>query len=206
MSELLLVGGGGHCHACIDVIEAEGEYTIKGIVQPVEQGSSLVLDYQTLGSDCDLADLIQRGEKAFVTVGQVRSPHSRIRLFNYLRELDVDIPIICSPISYCSQYAHIELGTIVMHGAIVNACASIGVNCIINSKALIEHDSKIGDHCHISTGALINGGVQIGRGSFVGSGAVIREGVSIGRNVVIGAGQVVLQDVADGVTIKNVKA
>ena len=29
--EIILIGGGGHCKSCIDVIEAEGKYTIAGI-------------------------------------------------------------------------------------------------------------------------------------------------------------------------------
>ena len=29
-----------------------------------------------------------------------------------------------------------------MHGAIVNAGARVGKNCIINSKSLIEHDGN----------------------------------------------------------------
>ena len=35
MKSLLLIGGGGHCHSCIDVIEASGIYKIKGLVQRV---------------------------------------------------------------------------------------------------------------------------------------------------------------------------
>ena len=30
--EIILVGGGGHCKSCIDVIEAESRFTIKGII------------------------------------------------------------------------------------------------------------------------------------------------------------------------------
>ena len=30
--EIILVGGGGHCKSCIDVIEAEGRFIIKGII------------------------------------------------------------------------------------------------------------------------------------------------------------------------------
>ena len=62
-----------------------------------------------------------------------------------------------------------------MHGAIVNAGAQIGNNCIVNSQALLEHGVEVHDHCHISTGALINGDVTIGKGSFIGSGATIKE-------------------------------
>ena len=30
--EIILIGGGGHCKSCIDVIEQEGKYQIAGIV------------------------------------------------------------------------------------------------------------------------------------------------------------------------------
>ena len=33
-----------------------------------------------------------------------------------------------------------------MHGAIVNALASVGRNCIVNSQSLIEHDAVVMDH------------------------------------------------------------
>ena len=54
-----------------------------------------------------------------------------------------------------------------MHGAIVNAGATIQKNCIINSNALIEHDCSIGENCHISTGAVVNGHTWIGDNSFI---------------------------------------
>ncbi|NBW65512.1 acetyltransferase, partial [bacterium] len=58
-----------------------------------------------------------------------------------------------------------------MHGAVVNASATVGENCIINNLALVEHDAEIGAHTHLSTGSRINGAVRVGTGSFVGSGA-----------------------------------
>jgi UDP-3-O-[3-hydroxymyristoyl] glucosamine N-acyltransferase len=79
-----------------------------------------------------------------------------------------------------------------MHGAIINAGAVVGCNCIINSRSMVEHDAVIADHCHIATASVINGGVRIGAGTFVGSNCVIREYVSIGERCVIGMGQRVL--------------
>ena len=63
-----------------------------------------------------------------------------------------------------------------MHGAVVNAGAVVGRNCIINSQSLMEHDATIGDHCHVATAAVVNGGVRIGAGTFIGSKACIRQG------------------------------
>ena len=48
-------------------------------------------------------------------------------------------------------------GSIIMHGAIINACAEIGKNTIINTGVLIEHDTLIEDNCHVATRAVING-------------------------------------------------
>jgi len=203
MSDLLLIGGGGHCRSCIDVIEANGKYRIRGIVLPLSDDTDGVLGYPALGSDEDLPLLLQETPQALVTVGQIRSPEIRIRLFELLKQSGGKLPRIVSPFAYCSKYAELNEGTIVMHGAIVNAGASIGTNCIINSQALIEHDVIIADHCHISTGARVNGGVTIGKGSFIGSGAILREGIVIGENVIISAGQVILRDVPSGAVIKH---
>ena len=203
MSDLLLIGGGGHCRSCIDVIEAEGLFKIRGIVNSSSDKTDGVFGYTVLGSDEDLPSLLQETSQALVTVGQIRSPEIRIRLYELLKKLGGKLPRVVSPLAYCSQYAEMNEGTMVMHGAIVNAGASIGTNCIINSQALIEHDVIIADHCHISTGARVNGGVTIGKGSFIGSGAILREGIVIGENVIISAGQVILRDVPSGAVIKH---
>lgn len=203
MSDLLLIGGGGHCRSCIDVIEADGRYRIRGIVQPLSDETDGIFGYPVLGSDEDLPFLLQETSQALVTVGQIRSPEIRIRLFELLKQSGGKLPRIVSPFAYCSKYAEMDVGTIIMHGAIVNAGASIGTNCIINSKALIEHDVIVADHCHVSTSAKVNGGVTIGKGSFIGSGAILKEGIVIGENVIISAGQVILRDVSSGAIVKH---
>jgi sugar O-acyltransferase (sialic acid O-acetyltransferase NeuD family) len=202
MTSLLLIGGGGHCHSCIDVIETEGRYRVFGIVQPSGEKSSSVMDYPVVGSDDDLPALLAQTSKALITVGQIRSPEIRMRLYEQLKTLGAELPVIRSPHAIQSKHASLGEGTVLMHGCMVNANAKIGVNCILNSQALIEHDVIVGDHCHISTGARVNGDVQIGDGSFIGSGAVLGEGVRIGTRAIIGAGQVVLSNVPDGAIVK----
>lgn len=202
MKPLLLLGGGGHCHAAVDVIEAEALYRIAGVVQPPPDGSEPILGYPVVGADDDLPALLVETPRALITVGQIKSPAIRIRLFELLKSHRAEIPVIKSPSAYCSPHAELGEGCILMHGALINANARVGENCIVNSQALIEHDAEIGAHCHISTGSRVNGGVYIGMGSFVGSGAIIREGVRIGPRAVIGAGQVVLKNVPEGTVVK----
>jgi len=185
--KLILVGGGGHCAACIDVIEQEGKYEIAGIVDRDTSIKSL-MGYPLLGNDDELATLHSSYSHALITIGQIKSPLVRIRIFEHLKSQGFQLPSIISPRAYVSQHATVGEGTIVMHDALINSRARVGNNCIINTKSLIEHDSSIEDHCHVSTGAIINGGVTIKRGSFVGSNAVTREAVSSQENDFIKAG------------------
>jgi sugar O-acyltransferase (sialic acid O-acetyltransferase NeuD family) len=202
MKTILLIGGGGHCRAAIDVIEAGACFHIRGIVQLKADGTEPVLGYPILGEDADLSALLVETPQALVTVGQIETSTVRLRLFEQLKARNATMPLIVSPRAYVSCHARVREGTLVMHGAIVNAGAQIGVNNIVNSLALVEHDAEIGNHCHVSTGARINGGVMVEDGCFIGSGAVLREKVRIGANSVVGAGCVVTRDVASNTLLK----
>jgi len=191
MKEILLIGGGGHCKSVIDVIEQEGRFKIIGIVDKPELLGNEILGYSVIGNDSDLETLANKYDYALVTVGQIKSPSLRIRLFDFAMEAGFTLPTIVSPRAYVSKHATIGNGTIVMHDALVNAKAVIGSNCIINSKALIEHDCRVSDHCHISTNATINGGVVIEVGCFIGSGVLTRELMTIKECSFIKAGSLV---------------
>ncbi|MDF1589758.1 MAG: acetyltransferase [Gammaproteobacteria bacterium] len=191
MKLLLLIGAGGHCKACIDVIEQIGEWQIAGIIDRKDSGITEVLGYPVIGCDDDLAELRKQYDYAFVTVGQIRSAELKIKLFNQLKTLGFKQPDLVSPLAYVSKHATLGEGTIVMHYAMVNATAKVGNNCIINSKALIEHDVVVENHCHVSTGATINGGVIVGQQSFIGSHATTKQTMSIPAQSFIKAGTVV---------------
>lgn len=187
-NNIILLGAGGHAHSCIDVIEGQGQFAIAGLVGLLKEAGTKQLGYAVIGTDVDLPKLAEDYQYAFVTVGQILSPGTRIRLYESVTELGFRVPTIISPAAHVSRHASLGAGTIVMHGAIVNAGARVGANCIINTRALIEHDALVDDHCHVSTGAILNGNVHIGGGSFVGSGCVIRDGVVLGKNCVVGMG------------------
>jgi sugar O-acyltransferase (sialic acid O-acetyltransferase NeuD family) len=195
MQNLILIGGGGHCKSCIDVIEQQGKFQIAGIVDLPEKLHQKILGYEIIAIDDDLPRLVNEYENFLITLGQIKSPGKRIIIFQTLKESGAKSPVIISPLAYVSKHAEIGDGTIIMHHALINAGAKIGSNCIINSKALIEHDAIIGDHCHIATGATINGGVKIGPGTFFGSNAVCKEYIEIGKNAVIGCGAKIIKNI-----------
>jgi sugar O-acyltransferase (sialic acid O-acetyltransferase NeuD family) len=191
---ILLVGAGGHARACIDVIEQEGRFSVAGLLGTSGEVGTRLHGYMVLGVDADLPALLKEYRHTVVSVGQVKTPEPRIRLFELLEKHGATLPIIVSPRAYVSPRAQLGAGTIVMHGAVVNAGAVVGCNCIINSLALVEHDVVIADHCHIGTAATINGAVRIGTGTFVGSNTSVRELINIGERCVIGMGQRVVAD------------
>ena len=201
MSRLILIGGGGHCKAAIDVIEAQGVYEISGVLEKPEFTSDQVLGYPVLGSDHDLEAYLHNSPNVLVTIGQIGISKYRAKLFLAAEAAGATLPAVISPHAHVSQHAVVGIGTIVMHGVVVNSGACVGRNCIINTMSLVEHDVVIGDHSHISTGARINGDATIGSGCFVGSGAVIGNGIQVGDSCVIGAGRLVLADVIAGSTI-----
>lgn len=192
---IILIGGGGHCKSCIDVIEQAGIFQISGIVDVPEKLHQKIQGYEIIAADEDLQRLANEYKNFLITIGQIKSPERRIRIYNILKDLKVKLPLIVSPLAYVSKHTALGDGTIIMHHALINAGATIGENCIINTKALVEHDTLIGDHCHISTGAMINGGARIGSGTFFGSNAVCKEYIEIGENVVVGCGAKIIKNV-----------
>jgi sugar O-acyltransferase (sialic acid O-acetyltransferase NeuD family) len=189
MKKILLVGGGGHCKSVIDVIEQEGKYKIAGIIDKKELIGQAVLGYKVIACDNDLEKLFSQYKYALVTVGQIKSNSLRVKLFNILKEIGYELPVIISPLAYVSKHAKVEEGTVVLHHALVNTSAKVGVNCIINSKSLVEHDVTIEAHCHISTATVINGGVTVKENTFVGSNTTTKEYIEL--NGFIKAGGVV---------------
>jgi sugar O-acyltransferase (sialic acid O-acetyltransferase NeuD family) len=189
--QLILIGGGGHCKSCIEVINSTGIYAIAGILDVKEKVGTTVLGYQVIGEDQEL-DRFPNSEYHFlVTVGQVKSVLVRKNIFERLKAANKTLATIISAHAVVSKYSTIGAGSVIMHGAKVNAGAVIGENCIINTNANVEHDCQVGNHVHVSTNAVLNGDCIVNDGAFIGSNSVLVQGVKIGAGVVIGAGSVV---------------
>lgn len=194
---IVLIGGGGHCKSCIELIESTEQYNIIGILDlPSEKGKK-VLGYKVTGDDNDYLKYKKLNYSFVVTTGQIKSSRIRKRIFNQLEKIEAKIETIISPNATVSKHAKIGKGTVVLHHCVINAGAVIGENCIINTASIIEHDVIIGSHSHISTSTVINGEAKVGDDSFVGSNTCISNGVNIGNEVVIGAGSTVVNDLLE---------
>ncbi len=195
--EIILVGGGGHCKACIDVIEQEGNFVIRGIIDLPEKIGHSIMGYPIIDSDDNLDKVANNYKNFLITIGFIKNSEIRNKLFKEIKSYGGIFPTITSPRAYVSKHATIEEGTIVMHGAVINAESKIGNNCIINNLSLIEHDAKIGNNSHISTGARINGACELGENCFIGSGSIVNHGIRITSNVIVASGSLVRKDIRD---------
>lgn len=180
---VVLYGAGGHCKVVIDILEALG-IKIDCIVDDNPPADNL-LKYKLLKAG-------NAFDQAIVTIGncQIRKKVvNRIRVNKYLRAIH--------PSAIVSPNCTIGEGSVVMQGAIIQACAEIGKHSILNTGASIDHECHIGDFVHIAPSATLSGNVEVGECSWIGVGACVKQGIKIGKNCMIGAGSVVVKDIPD---------
>ncbi len=200
MKDIVLVGGGGHCRSCIDLLEQQAEYRIAGIVDVTEKKGEQVLGYDIFAEDAEIPSLVLRFKNFLITIGQIKSAGLRKKSFASICELGGMLPCIVSPLAYVSPHAEIGKGSIVLPYAVVGPGAKIGENCIINTRALVEHDVIVGDHCHLATGCIVNGGAVLENEIFLGSCAVVRQGIIVGCGGVVGMNATVKRNIMPGET------
>lgn len=192
--KLILIGGGGHCHATIGVIESVAEYEIAGILDVGLSKGTKVLGYEVVGDDDDIPYWVEQGAYFVVTIGQLDNPSYRRKAFDLVKKHKGQLPVIIASTAWVSPHATIGEGTVVFHKCIVNTTAVIGENNIINTGAIIEHNTIVGKNNHISTGVTVNGDCVIGNNNFLGCGSIVHHSLTIKDSVVVGAGSVVLKD------------
>ena len=192
---LILVGGGGHCKSVLEAAESAG-YNILGVLDMPEEVGKEILSTKVIGTDDDIMAYVDKAEFV-ITVGFIKNPSTRIKLYNKIKEAGGKFATIVASTAYVSKYAEIGEGTVILHHAFVNAGAKVGKNVILNTATNIEHDAVIGDHCHISTGTMVNGECKVGERCFIGSQSVLANCISVGDEIIVGAGSFVRKSISE---------
>ena len=76
--KIILIGAGGHCKACIDVIELENKFKIVGL-----RIKNFINHYKTIGSDKALKKI--KIKNALITIGQIKNLSIREKTFKLLK-------------------------------------------------------------------------------------------------------------------------
>lgn len=199
MTNIVVIGGGGHAKVIISIIKKMSDFRIIGYTDPDNRGN--ILDVEYLGSD-DLLQQVIRDHSpavAVIGVGMLKNSDARKRkkLFDLANSIGFKLSPVISPDAIINEDVIIGDGTVAMDGVVVNSGAVIGSGVILNTKCSVDHDCKIGSFTHIAPGATLSGGVIVGENVLVGTSATVIEYKSIVDNVLIGAGSTVIKDISD---------
>lgn len=199
MSNLIVLGAGGHAKVLISTVQAAG-HKVEAVYDddPLKWGRTL-LGVTVRGPIAKVKT--EAIGKAIVAVGNNRVRQELVDKFATLEWASV-----VHPTAYVHQSVTLGPGTVVFAGAIIQPESRLGNHVIVNTGATVDHDCTLGDFVHLAPGVHLAGGVQIERGALLGIGAVVIPNRRIGSWTVVGAGAAVVRDLSDHVTAVGVPA
>lgn len=199
---VVILGAAGHAKVVIEAFHAAGDAVALCIGTSLDP--DLLLEVPVIRDEAELPRLRAQGfRRAFVAIGANKL---REKLGRKLDELGFELVSIVHPRAWFSPSARLGRGVVIMAGAVVNACASIGDLSIINTGATVDHDCVIGRAAHVAPQCGLAGCVTVGDGAMLGVGTKVIPGIRIGSDATIGAGSVVVRDVNDRALVMGVPA
>ena len=201
MTEIVIVGAGGHGREVLDIVEAHPDWSFRGFVADPAPDSELLERRGALflGSVADIP------RDVAYTIG-IGDGEVRRRIDTELTDLGLEAAVLVHPAATLGSDFLLDAGVQVAAGGRITTNVRLGRHVQVNVNAVVSHDCRVGDYSTLSPGAHLNGAVSLGEGVFMGTGAIAVPGVSIGSNATIGAGAVVVDDVPAGVTAVGVPA
>ena len=211
MSQLLIVGAGGHGKVCADVATLMGDWDEIVFVDQkypeIKTCGAWPVIAGSIENAADIENIGDAGSSFFVAIGD---NHIRDKVHAACMQLGCHSVTLIHPSAIVANDTQIGLGTVVCAGAVLNIGARIGDCCIVNTGATVDHDCLIAKAVHISPGAHLAGEVTVGDYSWLGTGVATKQVLNIGCNVVIGVGAAVVHDCIEpgayaGVPAKRIK-
>lgn len=186
MSDLIIIGGGGHAKVLADLAMSIG-YNVIGFLDDNEKVAEM-LGLKRIGT---VADCEKYADKAKFVIG-IGNNAVRKRIYE---TYSISYETLIHPSAIIATNVIIENGSVVLAGAIINADAKIGKQSIINTGTVVEHDCTIGEFTMVAPRATICGFTKVGNNCWIGAGSVVNNVVKICDDVMIGSGAVVTKDI-----------
>lgn len=208
MTDVVIVGAGGHGRETLDVVEAlvaAGEsWRMCGFLDdaPAHRGLA-IRRHPVLGGVDWLCEPANAGIAYVLGVG---SAAGKGRILERLRGSGARPATLVHPSASLTRHVRLGEGTVIAARALLTSDVTLGPHVYVNVGASVSHDCVIGERCHLAPGSRLAGHVRVGSGCEIGIGAVVIQGITIGDDVIVGAGAVVIRDVAAGQTVVGVPA
>ena len=186
MNRLMIIGAGGHGKVIADLAVKLG---YSDICFADDHAAGMCMGFPVVGTTADLEKWNDGATDFVIGIG-----NNTVRK-KVAQKFDVNWVSLIHPSAQIALQVSIGRGTVVMAGAVINACAAVGGHCIINTGAVVEHDNVIGDYVHLSPRVTLSGTVTVGECSWLGTGTSVINNVKICSNVTVGVGSVVIRSI-----------
>jgi acetyltransferase EpsM len=182
-----------------DIIRAAADYEVAGFLDDADAARhGTEFCGATILGGAEQLDILHRMNVNHLIIG-IGDNSARLRLSGVVRNKGYSLATAIHPRAVVARGVTIGTGTAVMAGAVINPGVRVGGDVIINTCASIEHECVIEDGVHVSTGVRLGGLIIARRGSTIEIGATVAARLSIGAGSVVGAGSLVLHSVPEGV-------
>ncbi len=197
MSNLYIIGAGGHAKVVGEIAELNGYNNLVFIDDDWPDKKNC--EHWIVESS--FKNFQNKSLDTFEYIVAIGDNHQRMSVMKEMESSSGMLITLIHPSALVSKYSSIGAGTIVMANATINPFCNIGPGCIINTNSSIDHDCILESGVHISPGVHLAGQVFVSTNTWIGLGASVIQNCKIGHNVIIGAGSTVINNVSDNTKV-----
>lgn len=189
--KVVIIGASGHARVIADIIKSSGDEIVGFLDDNMDiQGNVIFEDKIVLGTTKE--ENIERYKDNFFIIG---IGSNRVRKFISEKYPNLKWYTAIHPSAIIGSNVEIGEGSVLMGGTVINTGTKIGKHCIINTCASLDHDNILDNFVHISPGAHLAGTVRIMDGTWICAGVTVINNITIGKNNIIGAGATVIRNI-----------
>ncbi|MGE6433029.1 NeuD/PglB/VioB family sugar acetyltransferase [Shewanella baltica] len=194
---LVIIGGGGHAAALLEVLLLQGRDVIAVVAPEITAGKELFKGIEHLKSDDAILNFYPSEIQLVNGIGAMPYSCLRTKIHLEFKGLSYDFATVIANSANVSANATISEGVQILSNATICIGCKIGFGTIINTSASIDHDCEIAAFCHIAPGVIMSGQVRVNESVHIGTGAKIINGIQIGKNTIIGVGANIFKTLPD---------
>lgn len=189
-NDIVIFGAGGHSKVIVDIVEKQGTFNVKCLVDFSPKSTSLlgypiISEYDFFKHPTSKAGVVAIGDN-----------YIRSRIVNNILENIPEFQFITAvhPSAQVARGVTIGPGTCLMAHTTVNSGTDIGSHVIINTNSSVDHDCKLDDYTSVAPNSALGGGCIVNSFSAISIGATVIHGITINRNTIVGAGATVIKN------------
>lgn len=161
---LIILGAGGYGQTVADIARQSGRYA-----------EILFLDDQKIADDVlgVCGDFLKFADDDTEMYPAFGNNEGRMNWVERLVESGISVPTLVHSTAYVSPRAKLDMGTMVLPGAIVNTDCHVKRGCIINCGAVVDHGCILEEGVHVCLNTVIKAENRIPRCMKIEAGEVV---------------------------------